>query len=86
MAYDRKMILRDMYFHLQMMLLEVGDRVELLDMPDDPNPIPEGTQGIVKSMNDDPCDDAEYIIGVKWDNGRTLNLCSKVDRVMKLEK
>jgi hypothetical protein len=96
MAYNRNMELRDIYIHLQMKRLEVGDRVELIDMPDDPNPIPEGTLGTVESMTDDSFDgtkyiigvkwDDEYIIGVKWDNGRTLNLCSKVDRVIKLEK
>jgi hypothetical protein len=85
MTYNRDMPLRDMYFHLQMKLLKIGDRVELLDMPDDPNPIKEGTRGTVESITDDPCDKAEYIIGIGWDNGRTLNLCSKVDRVMKIE-
>jgi hypothetical protein len=54
-------------------------------MPDDPNPIEEGAKGTVISKTHDPFDDTEYIIGVQWDNGRTLNLCTKVDRVMKLE-
>jgi len=85
MAYNRNFHSRDMYFHIQMFLLKAGDRVELLDMPDDPNPIEEGTKGTVISMTDDPFDEAEYIISVQWDNGRTLNLCTKVDRVMKLE-
>ena len=84
MTYNRKMTLRDAYFHLQAKLLRVGDRIEMLDMPNDPDPIPEGTQGTVVSVTIDPFDQAEHIIGVDWDNGRTLNICTKEDRVMKL--
>ena len=80
------MNLRDAYFHIASKTLKVGDRIELLTMPEDPNPVPEGTQGTVESMTVDSCDTAEYIIGVKWDNGRTLNVCTGVDRVMKVNE
>lgn len=69
-----------------MKLLKAGDRIELLDMPDDPCPITAGTKGTVVSNTVDPCDRAEHLISVDWDNGRKLGLCSKVDRAMKLEK
>ena len=84
-GYNKKMNLRDTYFYLQMKLLKAGDRVELLDMPNDPDPVPVGTQGTVVSNVPDPCNMAENIIGVEWDNGRTLNLCTEIDRAMKLE-
>lgn len=56
-----------------------GQRIELLSMPDDPDPVPVGTQGVVE--------DATYLsfakewqIGVRWDNGRSLFLIYPNDR------
>jgi len=46
-----------------------GDRVELVHMPDDPNPIEPGTRGTVTNVHQ-----SVGIIGVRWDNGRGLNL------------
>lgn len=54
--------------------VEVGDRIKLLNMPDDPNPIEPGTNGTVTSV-----DNRMDVVGVKWDNGRTLNLVLGVD-------
>jgi hypothetical protein len=54
--------------------VEVGDRIELVSMPDDPDPIPTGTKGTVKSVTK-----GADVIGVEWDNGRTLNLIINVD-------
>ena len=51
-----------------------GDRIELVDMPDDPDPIPFGTKGTVLYS-----DEKVGQIGVKWDNGRTLFLLIGVD-------
>lgn len=54
--------------------VEVGDRIELVSMPDDPDPIKPGSTGVVTSV-----DTRMDVVGVKWDNGRTLNLVLGVD-------
>lgn len=57
--------------------VKVGDRIRLLHMgPDDPDPIPPGSEGTVDYVNADP--DLGQI-GVKWDNGRSLMLIPGVD-------
>jgi len=61
--------------------LSPSDRVELLSMPNDPYPIPVGTKGIVTDVFELS---GEKIYGVKWDNGRTLNLCENEDGWKKL--
>lgn len=55
-----------------------GTRIELLNMPDDPHPIPCGTRGEIKAV-----DDAGQLI-VKWNNGRSLSLIPGVDSFRKL--
>lgn len=52
-----------------MINLKPGDRVRVTDlMPDDPDPIPVGTEGTVRHVwGSDQID-------VEWDNGRTLML------------
>ena len=50
-----------------------GDRIELIHMPDDPNPLPAGSQGTVMWVNMLGIG-GEYQIAVKWDSGRTLML------------
>jgi hypothetical protein len=54
--------------------VEVGDRIKLVNMPDDPDPLKSGTEGVVTSV-----DTRMDVVGVKWDNGRTLNLVLGVD-------
>lgn len=58
-----------------------GDRIELLEMPEDPAPIPSGSkgtvQGVVKLWDD------KWQISVKWDSGRTLSLIYPVDSFTK---
>ncbi len=54
-----------------------GDRIELVAMNDDPDPIPAGTRGTVQHVN--------QLSGwsqfdVQWDNGRTLMLVTPEDR------
>lgn len=49
-----------------------GDRIRLLRMPNDPDPVPVGSEGTVWRADD-------IQIGVKWDNGRRLNLIPDVD-------
>ncbi len=51
----------------------VGSRVELIEMPDDPRPVPSGTRGTVTFVDDIGS------IGVRWDNGQGLNLIPGVD-------
>ena len=55
-----------------------GDVIELIDMPNDQQPITPGTKGVVKNIVNDPSGDGE-IISVKWENGRSLNLLSSID-------
>jgi hypothetical protein len=51
-----------------------GDRVRLVFMPDDPDPIPEGTEGTVEGVVDiDWGQDKKKQVYVRWDNGRTLS-------------
>lgn len=45
-----------------------GTRVELIQMGNDPYPIPAGTKGTVVYVND------MGQIDIEWDNGRTLSL------------
>lgn len=50
-----------------------GTRIRLLSMPDDPDPIPSGTEGTVTGGNG-----AQMY--VDWDNGRSLILAVGIDR------
>lgn len=61
---------------------EVGQRIELVYMADDPAPIESGTQGTIRrvtelSFTTPPC----VQLGVDWDNGRTLMPCVPPDSV-----
>lgn len=63
--------------------LAVGDRIRLRSMPDDPNPIPSGSEGTITFVH--PQDHGRWTqIGVNWDNGRTLMLAIPPDLVDKL--
>ena len=53
-----------------------GDRIRLLAMPDDPDPIPAGSTGTVLSATTGTFAQ----IDVEWDNGRTLALIPGVDQ------
>lgn len=54
--------------------LRPGDRVRLIEMPNDPRPVPPMTEGTVKTI-----DDAGHI-HVAWDNGQSLALIPGVDK------
>ena len=56
--------------------LKVGDRVQILHMEDEMDIIPMGTWGIVERVSNVMDED---IYGVKWDNGKTLNILSTAD-------
>jgi len=50
-----------------------GKRVRLIEMKDDPYPVPSGTEGTVYHTGGG-------VINVEWDNGRDLGLVDGVDR------
>lgn len=62
--------------------LEVGDRIVLYHMDDEHMSI--GEKGTVESINFDPFEDDNQIIGVIWDNGSTLALLTKYDYFKKI--
>ncbi len=53
--------------------IQPGDRIVLLSMPHDPDPVPVGTEGTVEEVNDVGFG-AFTQVEVSWDNGRTLML------------
>lgn len=62
--------------------VEVGDRIRLISMPNDPDPIPSGSLGTVVLVN--PLhfrDKTEVQLLVKWDNGRSLSCICPPDMV-----
>jgi len=51
--------------------LKTGDRIRLISMPEDPDPVPVGTLGVVLRV----IDYREWQqVEVAWDNGRKLML------------
>jgi hypothetical protein len=58
--------------------MKPGDRIRLLAMPEDPNPIAVGELGTVVRISTIGPWDQVY---VKWDSGRTLMLCIPPDVV-----
>jgi hypothetical protein len=59
--------------------MKVGDRIMLIEMPEDPCPIDPGSRGTIESI---ATFDHWFQVQVKWDNGRTLSLCVPPDRVV----
>jgi hypothetical protein len=59
-----------------------GDRIRLLAMPDDPDPIPTGEVGTVVSvaLHGDGRD-AWHQVDVNWDHGRSLMLTLPPDQI-----
>lgn len=55
----------------------VGCRIRLIDMPNDPNPIPSGMSGTVVWPD-------QTGITVQWDNGRTLSVIPGVDSFVRI--
>ena len=52
-----------------------GDRIRLIAMPDDPNPVPIGSTGTVTFVKEHGSETRAWLqIGVDWDNGRRLML------------
>lgn len=62
--------------------LKKGDRIRLVSMPQDPDPIPIGSLGTVVAVRDQ----REWTqVDVDWDNGRTLMLTIPDDCVSIVE-
>lgn len=57
-----------------------GTRIELISMEDPFEPIPSGTKGTVR------CVDDMGTIHMQWDNGRTLGLIYGEDSFRKIEE
>lgn len=60
-----------------MSVAKVGDRIELVRMADDPDPVRPGTRGTVdyvSRMMNDGRNRPYWQVGVKWDDGRGLML------------
>lgn len=66
---------------------KVGDRIRLLDMPNDPCPIPPGTTGTVVGIHDwrETLHRNEFQINVKWDIERTLAMVWPTDKFEVIE-
>lgn len=63
-----------------------GDRVKLVFMPNDPDPIPENTTGTVEGVM--PMrwgQDVRTQVQVKWDNGRSLSCICPPDHLEIIE-
>ena len=66
-----------------MAAIRKGDRIRLLHMPDDPDPIPAGSTGTIESVTEGPLGQ----IHVRWDDsGRSLSLVPGVDRFEVIER
>jgi len=62
--------------------LKQGDRIRLVSMPQDPDPIPVGSLGTVITVYDH----REWMqVDVDWDNGRTIMLTMPDDCVVIVE-
>ena len=60
-----------------MALAREGDRIRLVRMGDDPDPIPSGSEGTVTMVNESRYFDTQ--IAVAWDSGRSLMLIEGTD-------
>jgi hypothetical protein len=62
--------------------LRIGDRIRLIEMPDDPDPIPVGEIGTVTGISHhEDGDDLWHQVDVEWDHGRALMLTLPPDRI-----
>jgi hypothetical protein len=69
--------------------MQKGDRIELIEMPNDPFPIEPGARGTVTDVVDVSEDDNwrhDSEVHVDWDNGRKLLLLVPTDRAKVIER
>lgn len=62
-----------------------GDKIRLINMPDDPNPIEPNTIGTVTSIDTINMFGEDHL-NVDWDNGRWLNLIVGIDEFEVIDK
>jgi len=67
------------------MLFNQGDRIEMVHMPDDPNPIRPGARGTVREVQRG-FRPYQLVLSVQWDNGRTLSVVIPPDQIVKVEE
>lgn len=66
-----------------MTIPRIGDRIRLIAMPGDPDPIPVGSTGTVTFVKEHGSGSRAWLqIGVDLDNGRQLMLAVPPDEVM----
>lgn len=54
--------------------MKIGDRIEMVHMPSDPDPILSGSQGTIENIQDIDWPGRGFQqLWVKWDDGRTLS-------------
>lgn len=59
---------------------QIGDRIELIQMGDDPNPIEPGARGTVTNVVDTSfLRPGSVQVWIDWDNGRALSLAHPED-------
>lgn len=63
--------------------LEVGDEIVILHMEQEIK-MRQGTPGVVTNIVNDPTEDDNKIVSVKWANGSTLSLLTKYDKWKKV--
>jgi len=63
--------------------ISIGDTIELVDMPDDPDPIPAGTRGKVREISSSY---GQTYLSVDWDIRRSLTVILPVDTVKVIVK
>lgn len=64
--------------------MKIGDRIRLVSMGPDPDPITAGSTGTVTGVASIPSAvrmESDTHVGVSWDNGRTLSVVLPVDIV-----
>ena len=63
-----------------MQLPKPGDRIRLVAMPEDPDPIPIGSTGVITAIRKQHLVGSDwYQVDVTWDSGRTLMLIMPPD-------
>lgn len=63
------------------MKLRPGDRIRLIEMPNDPAPIEPGTEGVIGYVQENLFGDGRNQVSVEWDGPRMLSLIVPPDRV-----
>lgn len=69
------------------MRFEAGDRVVLVSMSDDPDPIPPGSEGTVtRTVSlEFPGEPQQEQVSVAWDSGRSLSCLVPPDELVRVD-